>query len=48
MDAVGSERAAIFGFSEGGNMSTLFAATHPERVSALITFRNICETDVES
>jgi len=38
MDAVGSERAAIFGASEGGNMSMLFAATYPERTTALATF----------
>jgi class 3 adenylate cyclase len=38
MDAVGSERAAIFGASEGGNMSMLFAATYPERTIALSTF----------
>jgi class 3 adenylate cyclase len=38
MDAVGSERAAIFGASEGGNMSMLFAATYPERTVALATF----------
>jgi class 3 adenylate cyclase len=38
MDAVGSERAAIFGFSEGGNLSTLFAATYPERTVALALF----------
>ncbi len=38
MDAVGSERAAIFGVSEGGNMSVLFAATHPGRTLALVTF----------
>jgi pimeloyl-ACP methyl ester carboxylesterase len=36
MDAVGSERAALLGVSEGGVMSALFAATYPERVSALI------------
>lgn len=35
MDAVGSERAAIFGISEGGAMSILFAATYPERCLAL-------------
>jgi class 3 adenylate cyclase/alpha-beta hydrolase superfamily lysophospholipase len=35
LDAVGSERAALFGHSEGGNMCLLFAATYPERVSAL-------------
>ncbi len=38
MDAVGSERAAVFGFSEGGNLSALFSATYPERTTALITF----------
>ena len=37
MDAAGSERAAIFGSSEGGLMSVLFAATYPERMRALIT-----------
>jgi class 3 adenylate cyclase len=38
MDAVGSARAAIFGASEGGNMSMLFAASYPERIIALATF----------
>ncbi len=37
LDAVGSERAAIFGASEGGNMSVVFAATYPQRTTALIT-----------
>jgi class 3 adenylate cyclase len=36
MDAVGSERAAIIGESEGGPLSILFAAAHPERTVALI------------
>ncbi len=36
MDATASERSAIFGFSEGGAMSALFAATYPDRTSALI------------
>jgi pimeloyl-ACP methyl ester carboxylesterase len=36
MDAARSERAALFGISEGGPMSVLFAATHPERVTALV------------
>jgi class 3 adenylate cyclase len=36
MDAAGSSRAAIMGVSEGTPMSILFAATHPERVSALV------------
>ncbi|HEX8099613.1 MAG TPA: adenylate/guanylate cyclase domain-containing protein [Actinomycetota bacterium] len=38
MDAVGSNRAAIMGFSEGGPMSMLFAATHPERTAALVLY----------
>lgn len=38
MDAVGSERAALFGISEGGPMSVLFAATYPQRTSALILY----------
>src|SRR5215831_4729020 len=36
MDAVGSERAMLFGASEGGPMSVVFAATYPERTAALI------------
>ena len=32
MDGAGSERAALFGLSEGGPMSMLFAATYPDRV----------------
>ena len=36
MDAVGSERAALLGHSEGGNMCVLFTATYPERTTALI------------
>ena len=36
MDEVGSQQAVLMGVSEGGPMSILFAATHPERVSALI------------
>ncbi len=36
MDAVGCEQAALFGVSEGGPMAIVFAATHPERVQALI------------
>jgi class 3 adenylate cyclase len=38
MDAAGSERAALFGISEGGPMSLLFAATYPERTSALVLY----------
>src|SRR5215213_10016133 len=35
MNAAGSERAAFFTVSEGGPLAMLFAATYPERVSAL-------------
>ncbi len=38
MDAVGSERAALMGVSEGGPMAALFAATYPERTSALVLY----------
>jgi pimeloyl-ACP methyl ester carboxylesterase len=38
MDAVGVERAALVGVSEGGPMSLLFAATYPERTSALVLY----------
>jgi pimeloyl-ACP methyl ester carboxylesterase len=38
MDAVGSERAALFGYSEGGPMCCLFAATYPDRTTALILY----------
>lgn len=36
MDAVGSERAAVVGISEGGTTAVLFAATYPERTTHLI------------
>jgi pimeloyl-ACP methyl ester carboxylesterase len=38
MDAAGVERAALFGISEGGPASVLFAATYPERTSALVLY----------
>ena len=38
MDAVGSERAVVFGPSEGGPMAALFAATYPERCVSLILY----------
>ena len=38
MDAAGSERAVVFGISEGGPMSIAFAATYPERTIALVLF----------
>ncbi len=38
MDAVGCERAALIGISEGGPMAALFAAIYPERTSALVLY----------
>ncbi len=41
LDAVGSERAALLGSIEGGQMAALFAATYPERTSALVLFNTV-------
>ncbi len=38
MDAAGSERGVLFGISEGGPMCILFAATYPNRTSALVLY----------
>lgn len=38
MDAVGSRRAALLGISEGVPMCALFAATYPERTTALVMY----------
>jgi pimeloyl-ACP methyl ester carboxylesterase len=38
MDAAGSERAVLYGISEGGPMAMLFAATYPERTVALALY----------
>jgi pimeloyl-ACP methyl ester carboxylesterase len=38
MDDVGSERAILWTAQEGARLATLFAATHPERVSGLVLF----------
>jgi len=38
MDAAGSDRAALFGYSEGGPLAILFAATYPQRVRALALY----------
>ena len=38
MDAAGSQRAVLFGYSEGGPMTILMAAMHPERVEALVLY----------
>jgi pimeloyl-ACP methyl ester carboxylesterase len=38
MDAAGSERAVLFGMSEGGQLAVLFAATYPERTLAIMLY----------
>jgi pimeloyl-ACP methyl ester carboxylesterase len=38
LDAVGSERAHLMGFSEGGAMTVFWAATHPDRVLGNILY----------
>jgi pimeloyl-ACP methyl ester carboxylesterase/DNA-binding CsgD family transcriptional regulator len=38
LDAVGSERAAIFGISEGGTLSLLYAKSHSQRVQSLVLY----------
>ncbi|MGO8941678.1 MAG: alpha/beta fold hydrolase [Mycobacterium sp.] len=38
LDAAEADRPALFGMSEGGPMSLLFAATHPERVQSLVMY----------
>ena len=38
MDAAGTERAALLGSLEGGPLAMTFAATHPDRVSALVLY----------
>jgi valacyclovir hydrolase len=38
MTAVGHERFAIIGWSDGGNIAAIMAATHPQRVSKLVVF----------
>jgi len=43
MDAAGSERAVVFGVSEGGPMAMLFAATYPARTIALVLFGTVAD-----
>ena len=48
LDAVGVERASVFGVSEGGSASTMLAATYPERVEAMAqygTYARITQAD---
>jgi pimeloyl-ACP methyl ester carboxylesterase len=38
MDAAGSERADVFGWSEGATIAAVFAASRPDRVGALVLY----------
>jgi class 3 adenylate cyclase len=40
LDAVGSEQTALFGAGHGGLICALFAATYPERTSALVLYNS--------
>ncbi|HEX5267242.1 MAG TPA: adenylate/guanylate cyclase domain-containing protein [Acidimicrobiales bacterium] len=49
MDAAGLEKAALFAMSEGGPLAMTFAATYPERVTALALYGTYarCTPDVD-
>ena len=47
MDAAGSQRAIVYGWSEGGPMSLKFAATYPERTSALVLYGTFASMKAE-
>jgi pimeloyl-ACP methyl ester carboxylesterase len=47
MDAAESQRAALFGYSEGGPMSVLFAASYPQRTRALVLYGSYAKTAPE-
>ena len=44
MDSTGTQKAALLGVSEGGSMTALFAATYPERTTALILYGSIVKS----
>ena len=46
MNAAGSDRATIYGWSEGGQLSLMLGATHPERVSGLVLYGTYASIDV--
>jgi len=45
MDAAGSRRAVVWGHSDGGPMSVLFTATHPDRVLGLVMVASFAKLD---
>jgi len=44
LDAVGSRRAALIGYSEGGIASAMFAATYPERTAGLVLLNSAAKS----
>ena len=48
LDAAGCERPALFGFSEGGPIGVLFAATYPQRVRALVLYGSFANGSLEN
>jgi pimeloyl-ACP methyl ester carboxylesterase len=48
LDAAGSERTALFGISEGGPMSLLFAATYPDRATALVLYGTFAGANLDA
>jgi class 3 adenylate cyclase len=40
LDSVGSDRAVLFGEGDGGSLAAFFAATHPDRVLALVLYNS--------
>ena len=47
LDAAETERATLFGFSMGGPLSVMFAASHPERTSALVLYGTYATGSIE-
>ncbi len=45
LDAVGADRVALGGISEGGTTTAMYAATYPERVSHLLLFGSFAHLD---
>ena len=48
LDAVGSRRAVLFAVSDGGAMAIAFAASHPERIRALVLFHSLGDAGEQS
>ena len=47
LDAAGGDRTAMFGFSQGGPIGVMFAASYPERVDALIIYGSFASGSLE-